>query len=95
MGDVTTTTARRGLMYDVSVTTILSSSLPQQTVFSCSMEIPGTQFSLKKKTMYNPSKRDRARASTVATASEVQKKSQLRFGYLVLFVAYSTWNRYI
>ena len=28
------------------------SSLSLETMFSCSMEIPGTQFSLKKKTMY-------------------------------------------
>ena len=49
---MTTTTVRRGLLYDVSVTAMLSSSLSHQTVFSCSMEIPGTQFSLKKDTMY-------------------------------------------
>ena len=80
-GDVTTTTLRRGLLYDVSVTTILSSFLPHQTVFSCSMAIPGTQFSLNKKTMYNPGTKDRTRASTVGTASEIQKNRQLSFGY--------------
>ena len=41
-------TIKRGLMYDVIVTTMLTSSLPHQTVFSCSMEIPGTQFSKQK-----------------------------------------------
>jgi len=52
-GDTSTTTVRRGMMYDMSVLTTLSSSLPPQTVFSCVMEIPGTQYSLVKRTMYN------------------------------------------
>ena len=69
MGDMTTTTVRRGLMYDVSVTSMLSSSMSHQTVFSCSMEIPGTQFSLNKKTMYSPNTRDIARASQVSDES--------------------------
>ena len=64
--DMTTTTVRRGLLYDVSVTTMLSSSLSHQTVFSCSLEIPGTQFSLNKKTMYSPVNKDIARASQVS-----------------------------
>ena len=51
--DVTTTTVRRGLMYDVTVNTSLSTALLSlQTVFSCTMLIPGTQFSLKEDTMY-------------------------------------------
>ena len=51
--DVTTTTVRRGLMYDVSVNTSLATALLSlQTVFSCTMTIPGTQFSLKEDTMY-------------------------------------------
>lgn len=51
--EITTTTVRRGLKYDVMVNTIIPlSTLSMQTVLSCSMEIPGTQFSLKKETMY-------------------------------------------
>ena len=49
----TTTTVHRGITYDVTVNGIIPlSSLSLETVFSCSMEIPGTQFSLKKNTMY-------------------------------------------
>ena len=51
---LTTTTLRRGLMYDVAVNTSLATAeLSLQTVFSCTMEIPGTQFSLKEDTMYS------------------------------------------
>ena len=51
--DVTTTTVRRGLMYDVIVNTSMATSqLSLQTMFSCSMVIPGTPFSLKEDTMY-------------------------------------------
>jgi hypothetical protein len=51
--ETTTTTVHRGITYDVTVNgAIPLSSLSLETVFSCSMEIPGTQFSLKKDTMY-------------------------------------------
>ena len=51
--EMTTTTVHRGITYDVTVNGIIPlSSLSLETVFSCSMEIPGTQFSLKKETMY-------------------------------------------
>jgi len=51
--DVTTTTVRRGLMYDVTVnTSIMTSLLSLQTVFSCTMQIPGTPYSLNEKTMF-------------------------------------------
>ena len=51
--ETTTTTVHRGITYDVTVNGIIPlSSLSLETVFSCSMEIPGTQFSLKKETMY-------------------------------------------
>jgi hypothetical protein len=51
--ETTTTTVHRGITYDVTVNGIIPlSSLSLETVFSCSMEIPGTQFSLKKDTMY-------------------------------------------
>ena len=51
---LTTTTLRRGLMYDVAVNTSLATAeLSLQTVFSCTMEIPGTQFFLKEDTMYS------------------------------------------
>ena len=52
-GDTSTTTVRRGMMYDVSVHSQLAPSLSQQTVFSCFMMIPGTEYSRVKKTMYN------------------------------------------
>ena len=48
-------------------------SLPQQTVFSCSMEIHGTMFYLKKKTMYTQG--TRARARDIARASRVPSAS--------------------
>ena len=66
--DTSTTTVRRGMSYDVSVHTSLSSSLPHQTVFSCFMQIPGTQYSLVKKTMYNGDN-DIARARRVSAAN--------------------------
>ena len=51
--ETTTTTVHRGITYDVKVNGIIPlSSLSLETVFSCSMEIPGTQFSLEKDTMY-------------------------------------------
>ena len=51
--ETTTTTVHRGITYDVTVNGIIPlSSLSLETVFSCSMEIPGTHFSLKKETMY-------------------------------------------
>ena len=51
--DSTTTTVHRGMTYDVTVNGIIPVSfLSLETAFSCSMEIPGTQFSLKKDTMY-------------------------------------------
>ena len=51
--ETTTTTVHRGITYDVTVNGMIPlSSLSLETVFSCSMEIPGTQFSLKKDTMY-------------------------------------------
>ena len=51
--ETTTTTVHRGITYDVTVNGVIPlSSLSLETVFSCSMEIPGTQFSLKKDTMY-------------------------------------------
>ena len=65
--DTSTTTVRRGMMYDVSVTSVLAPSVPHQTVFSCWMEIPGTQFSLVKKTMYSADT-DIARARRVSEA---------------------------
>lgn len=46
--EVTKTTVRRGLEYDVTVHRLLPpTDLPPETVFSCSMEIPSTQFSLR------------------------------------------------
>ena len=40
-------------MYDVVVnSTVKASSLSLQTMFSCRMEIPGTQFSLKEEMMF-------------------------------------------
>ena len=59
-------------MYDMSVLTTLSSTLPPQTVFSCVMEIPGTQYSLVKRTMYNGDP-DIARARRVSHAVSLCK----------------------
>ena len=50
--ETTTTTVHRGITYESVNGVIPLSSLSLETVFSCSMEIPGTQFSLKKETMY-------------------------------------------
>ena len=51
--DATTTTIKRGLMYDVVVnSTVKASTLSLQTMFSCRMEIPGTQYSLKEEMMF-------------------------------------------
>ncbi|XP_023341819.1 uncharacterized protein LOC111711657 [Eurytemora carolleeae] len=63
--EVTKTTVRRGLEYDVTVHRLLPpTDLPPETVFSCSMEIPSTQFSLREETMYFPG-RIQPRASQV------------------------------
>ena len=92
--DMTTTMIRRGLLYDVSVTTIMASSLPHQTVFSCSMEIPGTILYLNKKTMYNPSSRDRATASKVSSGSSFFSQSFAALSGCVIWLVYriSYWN---
>ena len=65
MGDTSTTTVRRGMMYDVSVHSQLARTLSQQTVFSCFMMIPGTEYSRVKKTMYSLES-DLARARRVS-----------------------------
>ena len=75
LGDTSTTTVRRGIMYDVSVRTTLSSALSQQTVFSCFMMIPGTQYSLVKKTMYSADN-DLARARRVSSAHSLRPGQQ-------------------
>ena len=76
--DTSTTTVRRGMMYDVSVTSVLASSVPHQTVFSCWMEIPGTQFSLVKKTMYSADT-DIARARRVSEARPSHRSKLMLF----------------
>ena len=53
------------MMYDVSVQTKLPPSLAKQTVFSCYMMIPGTEYSRVKKTMYSVDT-DLARARRVS-----------------------------
>ena len=73
--DTSTTTVRRGMMYDVSVTSVLAPSVPHQTVFSCWMEIPGTQYSLVKKTMYSADT-DVARARRVSAAWPLHKSKK-------------------
>jgi hypothetical protein len=77
-------------MYDVSVTTIMASSLPQQTMFSYSMEIPGTMFYLNKKTMYKPGSRDRARASKVLSVCSSYAQSYAGLANWLVWVAYRT-----
>ncbi len=48
--ELTKTTVRRGLEFDVTVHRLLPpTEIQAETVFSCSMEIPGTQFSLRKR----------------------------------------------
>jgi hypothetical protein len=46
--ELTKTTVRRGLEFDVTVHRLLPpTEIQAETVFSCGMEIPGTQFSLR------------------------------------------------
>lgn len=67
--ELTKTTVRRGLEFDVTVHRLLPpTEIQAETVFSCSMEIPGTQFSLRKETMYFPG-HIQPRASLVSSAS--------------------------
>jgi len=67
-----------GLLYDVTVHTLLpTSSLSQQTVFTCAMLIPGTQFSLKAETMFFPTRSLLPRASHIAGATSLQASSLL------------------
>jgi len=83
--DITTTTVRRGLLYDVTVHTLLpTSSLSQQTVFTCAMLIPGTQFSLKAETMFFPTRSLLPRASHIAGGPSLQASSVLAFLILLL-----------
>ena len=50
------------------------SVIPVETVFSCTMSIPGTTFSLNKQTMFYPgTARDRQRLSQVNSADTRQK----------------------
>ena len=70
--DTSTTTVRRGMMYDVSVLATVSTNLPDQTIFSCFMEIPGTQYSLEKKTMFTGDN-DVARARRVSAAEFIKR----------------------
>ena len=78
--DTSTTTVRRGMMYDVSVLATVSTNLPDQTIFSCFMEIPGTQYSLVKKTMFTGDN-DVARARRVS-AAEFIKRGELWWTFL-------------
>jgi len=53
--DITTTTIRRGFTYSVTMHTVLMTpSLSHQTIFTCIMQIPGTNFSLTEKTIFFP-----------------------------------------
>jgi len=53
--ELTTTTIRKGYLYSVTVHTVLMAPvISHQTIFSCSMEIPGTSFSMDKKTVFFP-----------------------------------------
>ena len=64
-----TTTLHRGFTYDVTVSGSLPlSSLSLETMFSCSMEIPGTMFARKKETMFMPVSY-RVRKSEISTGS--------------------------
>ena len=54
------------------------SVIPVETVFSCTMEIPGTTFSLNKQTMFYPgTARDRQRLSQVNSAVDTRQKNAL------------------
>ena len=77
VGDVHTVTLRRGFQYFVMVHKLLEESvIPVETVFSCTMEIPGTTFSLNKQTMFYPgTARDRQRLSQVNSADTRQKNA--------------------
>ena len=85
--DTSTTTVRRGMMYDVSVTSVLAPSVPHQTVFSCWMEIPGTQYSLVKKTMYSADT-DIARARRVSEAWPLHGGEWILFTNVMYIVHY-------
>ena len=64
-----TTTIRRGMHYSVTVHIKLPIlSLSPETVFTCTMEIPGTSFSLVEKTMFFPNHHVVPRASMVSGA---------------------------
>ena len=84
--EVSTFTVRRGLMYDITVTSLLPSTLAHQTVFSCSMNIPNTQFSLNRKTMYSPVIKDLARISQISTATPRARIGLLGFVFLKLVI---------
>jgi hypothetical protein len=91
--ETTTTTVHRGITYDVTVNEIIPlSSLSLETVFSCSMEIPGTQFSLRKDTMYmhtNIRMKDRQ----VAGGSRFSGKGMgAVMVILCLVIAYCDWR---
>ena len=53
--DLTTTTVRRGNFFFVTTHTILTiPSTSHQTIFSCSMSIPHTNYSISEKSVYFP-----------------------------------------
>ena len=73
-GEMSTITVRRGLMYDITVISLLPPMLAHETVFGCFMSIPKTQFSLNRKTMYSPVIRDMARVSQISMGIKMQMK---------------------
>jgi len=78
--EVTKTTVRRGLDYDVTVHRLIPpTDLPPETIFSCAMEIPNTRFSLREETMYFPGK-------IQPRASQVSGKSPERMSLEVMII---------
>ena len=69
LAEVTTTTIRRGTLFSIKVNTkVPTSSLSLQTEFTCTLEIPGTSFSLMEKTLFFPEPQVAPKASMVSGA---------------------------
>lgn len=88
--DMTTTTIRRGFFYSVTVHTVLTApSLSHQTIFSCYMAIPGTNYSLSEKTIFFPGTQLelKPRASQISGADGGGGWSLASFVWIILAMA--------
>ena len=83
--ETTATTVRRGLTYEVIVRgQVEIAQLALETVFTCHMYLPGTDYSIKKRTMYLPG-RYRVKTTTTVHLVNCSYKWSLHLYLVFLF----------